>query len=266
MRETDSIPIDRAEGLAARHRPASVDVLGVPICPATFANALEAVDEAIRARKPLHIGVVNAAKVVNMRRDSRLRAAVLKSDLIFADGMAVVWASRMLGTPLPERVAGIDLMMGILARGHERGYSVYCLGATEAVSARCAEIIQRDFPGVRLVGRHHGYYGSEGEAGVVEDIARAKPDVLFVAMTSPKKEEFLARWSGSLNTTVTHGVGGSFDVLAGKVARAPERWQRLGLEWLYRAKQEPRRLGKRYLVTNAAFCWLVLRGLLRNLT
>jgi N-acetylglucosaminyldiphosphoundecaprenol N-acetyl-beta-D-mannosaminyltransferase len=258
MDETESIPI--VESIAARRPRAPLEVLGVPICPATLADALELVDDAVRTKRPLHIGVVNAAKVVNMRRDSRLRAAVLESDVIFADGMAVIWASRILGVPLPERVTGIDLMMEILALGRERGYGVYCLGATEAVSARCAEIIQRDFAGVRLVGRHHGYYGSEGEARVVEDIARAKPDVLFVAMTSPKKEEFLARWGAKLNATVTHGVGGSFDVLAGKVNRAPAIWQRLGLEWLYRVIQEPRRLFKRYFVTNSLFCWFVLRA------
>jgi N-acetylglucosaminyldiphosphoundecaprenol N-acetyl-beta-D-mannosaminyltransferase len=265
MADTDLTAIRQTEGIAARHHHASLEVLGVPICPVTLADALELVDDAIRAGKPLHIGVVNAAKVVNMRRDSRLRSAVLESDVIFADGMAVVWASRILGAPLPGRVTGIDLMMAILERGRERGYSVYCLGATEIVSARCAEIIQRDFAGVRFVGRHHGYYGNE-EARVVEDIARAKPDVLFVAMTSPKKEEFLARWSAKLNATVTHGVGGSFDVLTGKVARAPEIWQRLGLEWLYRVMQEPRRLSKRYLITNSIFCWLVLRALVGNRT
>jgi N-acetylglucosaminyldiphosphoundecaprenol N-acetyl-beta-D-mannosaminyltransferase len=259
--ETDLIVIDEAAASDSPRKHRFLRVLGVPICAVTMSDALTIVDEAIRTRSPLHIGVVNAAKVVNMQRDARLSAAVLASDVIFADGMAVVWASRLFGVPLPERVTGIDLMMGILDRGSERRHKVYCLGATEEISARCAAVIARDFPGIRLVGRHHGYYGSEGEARVVQDIAACNPDVLFVAMTSPKKEEFLARWGSKLNATVTHGVGGSFDVLAGKVERAPESWRKFGLEWLYRVKQEPRRLWKRYLVTNSIFCWLVIKAL-----
>ena len=239
----------------------TVNVLGVAIAPLDMQGALALIDRAVTEHEPLQIGVVNAAKIVNMRRDPGLGEAVRSCDVIFADGMSVVWASRMLGVPLPARVAGIDLMMELLARGNERGYKVFCLGATEEVSREVAAIIGRDFPGVRLVGRHHGYYSAAEEERVVEMIGASEPDVLFVAMTSPKKENFLARWGERLHTTVTHGVGGSFDVLAGKVERAPERWQALGLEWLYRVKQEPGRLWKRYLVTNVLFCWLVLRTL-----
>ena len=237
-----------------------VDVLGVPVCSVDLRRAVDLLDDAIQTRQSLQVGVINAAKVVNMSTDATLRHAVLSSDVIFADGMSIVWASRILGVPLPERVTGIDLMMALLARGQERGYRVFCLGATEAVSARVVEIIERDFPGVKVVGRQHGYYSNEDEVMVVETIAAARPDLLLVAMTSPKKENFLATWGARLNTIVTHGVGGSFDVLAGEVQRAPRVWQALGLEWLYRVKQEPRRLWKRYFVTNIAFCWLVIRA------
>jgi N-acetylglucosaminyldiphosphoundecaprenol N-acetyl-beta-D-mannosaminyltransferase len=176
-----------------------------------------------------------------------------------------VWASWILGVPLPARVTGIDLMMRLLERGQKRGYRIYCLGATESVSARVVEVIQRDFPGANVVGRHHGFYSNEDEAKVVDLIAAARPDLLLVAMTSPKKENFLATWGARLNTVVTHGVGGSFDVLAGDVLRAPRVWQVLGLEWLYRLKQEPRRLWKRYFVTNIAFCRLVARAAIGRL-
>ena len=238
-------------------RAVSVNVLGIPICAVDLRGAVDLIDDAIRVRQRLQIGVINAAKVVNMSTDAVLREAVLSSDVIFADGMSIVWASRILGVPLPERVTGIDLMMALLERATEHGYRIFCLGATESISARVVEIIQRDFPGARVVGRHHGYYSSDDEARVVELIAAARPDLLLVAMTSPKKENFLATWGARLNTVVTHGVGGSFDVLAGYVQRAPRPWQVLGLEWLYRVKQEPRRLWKRYFVTNIAFCGLV---------
>lgn len=238
----------------------SVLVLGVPIHPLTMSEVLDVVDDTITRRGSLQIGVVNAAKIVHMAHDDALRRDVLSSDLILADGMAVVWASRVCGSPLPERVAGIDLMWEMLRRGNERGYRVFCFGATEEVSQKVADRIAIDFPKVQVVGRRNGYYHHTEEKDIAECIAKTRPDILLVGMTSPKKEQFLARWSGHIGAPVCHGVGGSFDVMAGKVDRAPTHWQRMGLEWLYRVKQEPRRLWRRYLVTNTLFCWMVFRG------
>lgn len=236
-------------------------VLGVPLHALTMDEVLDRVDVAIRRRERLLIGVVNAAKLVNMHRSPELRRAVLDADMILADGMAVVWASWLLRQHLPERVAGIDLMMGMLGRARENGHRVYCLGATREVLDAAIEQMESLFPGLLVVGRHHGYFSGQEEAQVVSDIREASPDILFVAMSSPKKEAFLARWSDELQVPVCHGVGGSFDVLAGKVRRAPQAWQRLGLEWLYRVLQEPRRMWRRYLVTNTLFCGLLLREL-----
>ncbi len=234
----------------------------IPIDGLTMEQALDRVDTAVSSGRRLRIGVVNAAKIVNMTREAELREDVLSSDLILADGTSVVWAGRLLGRPIPERVAGIDLMMGILRRGNERGYRVFCLGATEEVLDKVCTRIADDFPGVKLVGWRNGYYAAGEEETLAAEIDAARPDVLFVAMTSPRKERFLARWGDRLSVRVWHGVGGSFDVLAGKVQRAPLAWQRLGLEWLYRVLQEPRRLWKRYLVTNTVFCAMILRELL----
>jgi N-acetylglucosaminyldiphosphoundecaprenol N-acetyl-beta-D-mannosaminyltransferase len=242
----------------------TVNLFGVPIGALTMREALDRIDDAIVARRPIQIGVVNAAKLVNMKRSAALREDVLSSDLVLADGTAVVWASRILGRPLPERVAGIDLMLGMLARGSQRGYRVYCLGARSDVLQAVVDHIGAAYPGVIVAGMHHGYFTAAEEEQIAADIARAAPDILLVAMTSPRKEQFLARWSRQLAVPVCHGVGGSFDVVAGVVQRAPETWQRLGLEWLYRVKQEPRRLWKRYLVTNAAFVWMVLAALVRQ--
>ena len=237
-------------------------VLGLPLAALTMAEVVALCDEHIRAHQRLLIGVVNAAKVVNMRRDAVLRAAVLAADLLLADGMAVVWAAWLLRRPLPERVAGIDLFVRLLEQAHERHYRVYCLGATGEVLAAVVQRIQREYSGVQLVGWHDGYFAGGAEERVVAEIAAAAPDILFVAMSSPKKEQFLARWIDRMQVTVCHGVGGSFDVLAGKVRRAPVTWRRLGLEWLYRVVQEPRRMWRRYLVTNTLFSMLVLRELL----
>jgi len=237
---------------------APVEMLDVPIAAATMDRALNSVEGAIREQRRLRIGVVNAAKLVNMRRDPVLRQDVLSSDLILADGQSVVWASRLLGRGLPERVAGIDLMVGILERGRKFGYRVYLLGAKPDVLAEAAARICREYPGIHIVGQQHGYFAEEEEPEVAARITAARPDALFVAMSSPRKEHFMARWGAQLEVPVVHGVGGSFDVLAGRVKRAPARWQRFGFEWLYRVVQEPRRLWRRYLVTNTIFLGLVL--------
>jgi N-acetylglucosaminyldiphosphoundecaprenol N-acetyl-beta-D-mannosaminyltransferase len=244
------------------------EILGVGVHAATMEQALDAIDTAIKAKQRLMIGVVNAAKMVNMRKNPDLWEDVTSSDLVLADGMSVVHASKILGASLPERVTGIDLMEGILARGSEAGYRVYCLGAKEEISQTVVERFKEKYPGVNIVGRRNGYFTDEEEEGIAEEVGSLDVDVLFVAITSPKKERFMARWADRLNTTVVHGVGGSFDVVAGFVERAPEKWQRLGLEWLYRVKQEPGRLWKRYLVTNLTFMRIVMTawfaGLLRR--
>jgi N-acetylglucosaminyldiphosphoundecaprenol N-acetyl-beta-D-mannosaminyltransferase len=234
-------------------------LFGIPVQAVTMSEVLQQVATSIESRSSLDIGVVNAAKIVNMRKDPELSEAVLSSDAIFADGMSVVWASRFLGKPLPERIAGIDLMHAILDRGQVNGYRVFCLGATQEVLDTVCDRFAEQYPGTIVVGSHHGYFNEDEERAVAERIRDANADVLFVAITSPKKERFMAKWSELMKVPVVHGVGGSFDVVAGKVERAPEAWQRMGLEWLYRVKQEPRRLWKRYLVTNVSFAGLLLR-------
>jgi N-acetylglucosaminyldiphosphoundecaprenol N-acetyl-beta-D-mannosaminyltransferase len=239
-------------------------LFGIPIHALTLEETIQRIAVAVEQRDRLHIGVVNAAKIVNMRRNAAFMQDVIGSDLILADGMPVVWASKLLGQPLPERIAGIDLMFRMLRHGDKLHYRVYFLGATEEVLKKTIERISLDYPRIQIVGSHHGYFTEAEEPTIVADITTAKPDILLVAMTSPKKEQFLARWGDELSVPICHGVGGSFDVVAGKVQRAPVLWQRLGLEWLYRVKQEPRRLWKRYLVTNTLFCAIVLREFVRH--
>ncbi len=243
----------------------TLELFGITISRYTLADTLDRIDAAIASRSKLHIGVVNAAKVVNMRLNPTLRGDVLRSDLILADGMGVVWATKLLSpNPLPARVTGIDIMYGVFKRGNTKGYRVFLFGATEDVSQEVAKRLKEQYPGVVLAGRRNGYFNDEEEEGIANQIAASKADVLFVAITSPKKENFMARWTETMNVPVVHGVGGSFDVMAGMVERAPDRWQNLGLEWLYRVKQEPRRLWKRYVITNSLFCWMVFKQYLRE--
>lgn len=233
------------------------NLFGIPVQAVSLDQALDRVDRAVTSKERLHIGVINASKIVKMRHDPELSESVLQSDVVFADGMSVVWASRILGDPLPERVAGIDLMHGILERGKSRGYRVFCLGAKQEILDKVCEEFARLYPGVVIAGARNGYFGEAEEEQVAEQIRASRADILFVAITSPKKENFMARWGDVCNVSVVHGVGGSFDVVAGLVRRAPEKWQRAGLEWLYRVLQEPGRLWKRYLVTNTIFVAMI---------
>jgi N-acetylglucosaminyldiphosphoundecaprenol N-acetyl-beta-D-mannosaminyltransferase len=208
--------------------------------------------------------VLNAAKIVSMRKNPQLRAAVAGSDLILADGQAVVWASRLLREPLPERVAGIDLFMELLAEAQRSGDRVYFLGARPEVLARVVTEAERRFPELLVAGAHDGYYPAGTEGDIAEDIRRCRTDMLFLGMSSPRKELFLDEWGAATKAHVVHGVGGSFDIMAGVTKRAPLWLQDRGLEWLYRAYQEPVRLGRRYLTTNMAFISLVAREMLRR--
>ncbi len=244
----------------------TIRLLNTPIHSVTEDQVLELVEEAIDAGEPLRIGVVNAAKLVSMQSDELLYKDVTTSDLILADGMSVVWGSRLIGSPLPERVAGCDLMFRFYELADKRGLRVYCLGATEEISTLVAQNLAKDYPGLVLAGRRNGYFSDDESEQVARNIADAHPHFLLVAMTSPKKENFMGRWGEMMNVPIVHGVGGSFDVYAGKVERAPASWQNLGLEWLYRVKQEPGRLWKRYLITNITFCWLLLKELAKGST
>jgi N-acetylglucosaminyldiphosphoundecaprenol N-acetyl-beta-D-mannosaminyltransferase len=233
--------------------------LGISIHAATMAQALDVCREAIRAREHLLIGVVNAAKLVKMKYDDRLRASVEEADLVLADGMAIVWASRILGKPLSERVPGIDLFERLLEAAAREDFSVYLLGASQDVLDDLLREVARRHPDLRVVGSRNGFFSDEASGDVAREISACRPDILFVGISTPKKEIFLETWGREIDTLVCHGVGGSFDVVAGKTKRAPILWQRLGIEWLYRIVQEPRRMWKRYLVTNTVFVSMVLR-------
>lgn len=235
------------------------EFLGYPVLAATMDEVVHLCGGAVAERRPVQIGVLNAAKVVNAAHDAGLHEAMLSCDVILADGQSVVWASRMLGQPLPERVAGIDLFVRLLELADQKHLSVFLLGATPEVVEKVAAVMGTTYPGARLAGYRDGYF--DDAESVAQEIAASHPDMLFLGMTSPKKEKFLERYQPIMNVPVTHGVGGSFDILAGVTKRAPERWQRMGMEWAYRLVQEPGRMWKRYLRTNVLFSVMIAREL-----
>jgi N-acetylglucosaminyldiphosphoundecaprenol N-acetyl-beta-D-mannosaminyltransferase len=239
-------------------------LFGVEVDPLTMDETVARCLTAVRDRERLEIGVVNAAKLVRMQRDPQLAAAVTGCGLVLADGAAVVWAARLLGTPLPERVAGIDLFMRLLGEAEAAGLSVYFLGARPAVLELMLHQVARRFPALRVAGSRDGYFADAERGAIADEIAASGAQLLFLGMTSPRKELFTGGYAERSGALLVHGVGGSFDILAGITRRAPERWQRLGLEWLYRALQEPRRLGGRYLRTNTRFIVMTGQELVRR--
>jgi N-acetylglucosaminyldiphosphoundecaprenol N-acetyl-beta-D-mannosaminyltransferase len=239
--------------------PQRVRLCHVTLDALSMQDVLLRIDEAVTTRRPLAISVVNVAKLVNMRRDPLLRRSVESGDIIVADGMPLVWLSWLKGRPLPERVAGIDLMYRIFDLADRRGGRVFLLGATPATLERVVEIARRRYPRMVIAGCRDGYFSESQEEEVARAVEQSRADVLLVAITSPKKELFMDRWGACMNVPVVHGVGGSFDVMAGVTKRAPRWMQRCGLEWFYRVLQEPRRMWRRYLVTNTIFAGLALR-------
>lgn len=238
-------------------------LFGLQIDAMRMDQALGRCRQAIQTRKPVLVGVLNAAKIVNLRKDPGLRDALLDCNMLLADGQAVVWASRLLRKPLPERIAGIDLFEALLDLAHQQQRKVYLLGAKPEILAALERTIAQRWPGLTIAGSHHGYFDDVEAGKIAADIRAAQADMLFLGMASPKKEIFLRRFQHQLDVPVLHGVGGSFDVMAGLTKRAPRAWQKLGLEWAYRLLQEPGRLWKRYLITNSAFIALTLREAVR---
>jgi N-acetylglucosaminyldiphosphoundecaprenol N-acetyl-beta-D-mannosaminyltransferase len=200
--------------------------------------------------------VLNAAKIVQAHGDPELVRIIRSCSLVNADGQSVVWAGRLLGSPLPERVAGIDFMLALWRSAARHGYRVYLLGAEAAVVEETARIATGQ--GVEVVGHRDGYWDESQEPQVVAGVRETRPDILFLAVPSPRKEYFLARRQKELGCALVVGVGGSFDVVAGLRSRAPRWMQRTGLEWFHRLVQEPRRMFLRYAVGNTRFVALTV--------
>jgi N-acetylglucosaminyldiphosphoundecaprenol N-acetyl-beta-D-mannosaminyltransferase len=240
-------------------------ILGAPLDTFSFSETVQRARESINTRKVTQQVSLNVAKLVKMRTDDVLREDVLSSDIVSADGVGIVWACKCLGVPNVQRVAGVDLMFAVLELCAKEGYRPYFLGAHPDVLRRAVKSASAKWPGLKVAGMHHGYFKDQEEEAIVEDILSTHPDCLFIAMPTPRKERFLAEHRVRLNVPYIMGVGGSLDVIAGKVSRAPVWMQRAGLEWFYRVLQEPRRMWWRYTSTNAAFAALVLIELMRSL-
>ena len=241
-----------------------IEMMGCQIDNLSMEETLQTVEGFIKTGTPHQHVVVNVDKLVKASRDPELRRIINDCALINVDGMPVVWASRLLGKGLKERVAGVDLFEGLMRRSAEKGWRVFLLGAREEVVSGVKRIYEQKYPGLTVAGYRNGYWKPEEEAGVVEQIRAAQADLLFVAISSPKKEHFLGRYQAEMKIPFAMGVGGTFDVAVGRVNRAPLWMQKAGLEWFYRFLQEPRRMFRRYFIEDMAFFGLLLKEAVRR--
>lgn len=242
----------------------SASFLGVPLHPLTMEETVGIINDCIERQVPVQHVAMNVAKFVGLRHNRELYTDVLGADIVGVDGMGILFGARLLGIPVPARVAGVDLMMNVLDLCAKRGYRPYLLGArAEALERAVGNMVRRN-PQLQIAGYRHGYFTAADEAAIVDSIRAARPDCLFVGLPTPRKERFMAAHRQALGVPFVMGVGGGLDVLAGVVSRAPAAWQNAGFEWLYRTIQEPRRMWRRYLYTNAAYAGILAQALFRR--
>lgn len=217
------------------------ELLGTTVHAVSLGEALEWISRSVSSRSGGYVVTLNGAMLVQTARHHPLREIVNDAGLVTADGIGVILAARILGVDVVERVAGIDLTMAVCDRAASSGYRIYLLGGAPGVAQSAAQALRSRLSGLQIVGHHHGFFQPEDEPGIITAIKEAHPDVLLVAFGAPRQEQWMRRWHRELGVPVSIGVGGSFDVLAGRVPRAPRWMQRVGLEWLHRALREPRR-------------------------
>jgi N-acetylglucosaminyldiphosphoundecaprenol N-acetyl-beta-D-mannosaminyltransferase len=234
--------------MSHRHR-ASVAVLGVPFDNVTMLEAVDLIEKQIEERGFHQVATANLDFLIHSIHDKVLQNFLCACDLVVPDGMPIVWASRLMGTRLKERIAGVDLIPHLAELSCRRGYGVYLLGASEKNSSKAAEVLKRRFPDLRIVGRYSPPLApieKMDHEDILARLDRVKPDILLVAMGHPKQEQWLAMNRHRLKVPLCMGIGGSLDLIAGTISRAPLWMQTSGLEWFYRTWQEPGRLGGRY--------------------
>ena len=253
------VEVSTFSSLRTERQNRRVNFLGCPLDLVTSEHLLQEISENIDKRAAARvIQFVNANKIAQVKEDADMGRIMWRADYSLADGQPLLPMARLLGLRIPERIDGIGLMGKLLRLANERRYSVFLLGAKEEVVKACADKIQRDYPNIRIAGYRNGYFKLDRAGEVIAQVKAAQPDILFLGFGSPMKERFADQYAHDLGASIIQGVGGSFDVMAGLVKRAPVWVQRIGFEWLYRIIQEPRRMFWRYARTNALCLWAFL--------
>jgi len=255
-------------GITDRDWPTPVDLLGMPVHPVRFDQAVDLLLALAHGDQPAYAVTANVDHVVRFARHPEIRHLYERAHLVLADGTPLVWASRLLGRTLPERVAGSDLFPALCARAAEQNLSIFLLGGAPGTARRAAQTLQARHLHLRVVGTccpNYGFEKDPSEASrVVDAVITARPDILFVGLGSPKQENWIVENMTACGAKLNIGVGISFSFVCGDVARAPRWMQQAGLEWLHRLCQEPTRLWKRYLVDDSQFFALLMCNLIKR--
>ncbi len=220
----------------------------IGIDPLDEAGAVQRIQEFVKAGGPHHVVTANLRFVTLARRDPSFARLVNNSAMVVPDGMPIIWSSKIAGKPLPARITGGNILDWSAKLAAREGYSFFLLGAKPSVADEAATRLQELYPGLKIAGTQHGYFKPEDNAEIVKKVREARPEFLFVAMGCPKQEQWISANLEALGVPVCVGVGGTLEVITGRLKGAPRWVQSIGMEWFYRLSQEPGRLWKRYLV------------------
>jgi len=235
----------------------TVSIYGIPVSKMNMQQTVEHLTRVVESRTPSQVITANPIMVMAALENPEYMDMMKKAELIVPDGTGLVWAAQYVGTPVAERVPGIDLMHQLFRVGERKGWKVYLLGAAPEVVQTAAKRIRELYPRLEIAGVRDGYFREEQDEEVVREVSQSGADILLVARSADKQEPWIGKYKSRLGVPVMMGVGGSFDILAGKLRRAPVLFQKLRLEWFYRLLQEPSRY-KRMLVL-PKFAWKVIR-------
>jgi len=240
-------------------KPKRINILGISVDCVTMSTALDYVEDIIlKANKPSSILAINPEKIIKAKQEPLLFKSIKQAQLLIPDGIGVVWAARLLGLGKMQRVPGAELMPAICERAAQKGYKLFLFGGKEEVNTRAVAALRKQYPDIKIVGHHHGYVSKPEMPSLIEKINTSEAEVLFIALGSPTQELWMEQYFPKLkNIKVCQGVGGTFDVIAGTVRRAPLIFRKLSLEWLYRLISQPRRFFRQ--VALPKFVYQILR-------
>ncbi len=251
----------------AESRP-QARILDIAFDRVSKADLLDRVKGFIEENRPHQIVTANLQFMSLARKSPAFTRVLNRADLVTADGMPLYWMSRLLGAPIPDRITGHELLQVCASLAAEKGYSIFLLGGPPGVAAEAAELLAKQHPGLRIMGTHHGKFLDGGDAENQEEllslIREFRPQFLFLALGCPKQDFWIHNHMQAAGVPVCAGIGGTLDVLTGRLSRAPSWMQRYGLEWLYRLQQEPRRLWRRYILEGFPTALAVAGSILRR--
>ena len=224
--------------------PKKVTILGVPVDAITMGEAVARIDSFIEKRTPVLVATANAEMLMRATHDGALRRILQGAAMVTPDGAGTVWSAHHLGHAMPERVAGYDMVQELMREAPAKHRRIFFFGSAPGVADKAKKKAEQLYPGIEIVGTRNGFFTAADEPAIIEEIKAAHPDILLAALGVPKQEKWLAKHLGELGVPVAIGVGGTFDVMAGIMKRAPRWMQRAKLEWLFRGMMQPKRAGR----------------------